>query len=106
VLESSRSALSALAERIGEERLRGLYTRMLDALGSFSGSLDAEVSAVEARFLYRGRFLCRIVPYREIIHIQIGDSPTWETRIRDDSGWAQALDRLFERFLEIYAGRA
>lgn len=81
--------------------MRQIYDRLLTGLRVLHHDVAVTENALEARAEYAGRSLCRLVPYREVIHVQIGESPQWESRIRDSAGFHSAMDRLVKTFLEM-----
>jgi len=60
-------------------------------------------SGVELRADFENHLFCRVVPYRELLHIQVGTDPTWEIRVRDRAAYAGAVDRIFREFLRLAA---
>jgi len=68
-----------------------------------SQDIDVRVSAVELRAFYRDELLCRVVPYRELFHVLVGDHPVWETRVRNEETYLETTDRTLQRFLQIHA---
>lgn len=95
-----------LAGDIADRAVRELFERFVDACSGLNESIESESSSVEVRFFYSGRFLCRVAPYRDLFHVQIGETPSWETRIRSEAGFLDAIDRTLQRFLEAYAESA
>jgi len=95
-----------LANEIADRAVRGLFERFIDACSGFSESIEVEANSVEARFFYSGQFLCRVAPYRDLFHVQIGESPSWETRVRSEAGFLDAVDKALQLFLEAYAESA
>ena len=91
----------SLADIIVDRTLRQLYDRLIDALRGLHADVAVSESAVEARAEYDGRTLCRIVPYRELVHVQVGDPRVWEIRVRDTAGFHEVLDRILRTFLEL-----
>jgi hypothetical protein len=83
-----------------------MFTRFVDALASLDERVTVDASRVELRFLYDGVFLCRLAPYRELFHVQIGEDPMWETRVRTEETLVAAIDRVLLGYLELYASRA
>jgi len=57
--------------------------------------------AVEFRVEYDGCLLCRLVPYRALIHMRVGDRPGWETRVRGPEAFHAAADRIVDTFLRL-----
>jgi len=80
-----------------------MYGRLVDSLRSLPGSVRVEESSVDLRAEFGRRLLCRVVPYRELLHIQVGAEPTWEIRVRDRGAYASAIDRIFREFLRMVA---
>jgi hypothetical protein len=60
-------------------------------------------SGVDVRVELHGHPLCRLVPYRGLIHVQVGGATTWESRVRDEAGYLDALDRIVTAFLRVVA---
>jgi hypothetical protein len=92
------------ADVVTDQSLRRLYGRLVGILGSLHTDVSVEESSVELRALFGEKPLCRVVPYRELIHMQIGSDPTWEVRVRDSGDFAEAVDRLLRVFLRLAAG--
>jgi hypothetical protein len=44
------------------------------------------------------------VPYRELVHIQVGDSPVWEARIRNERDYLEAVDMMLRAFVRMASG--
>jgi hypothetical protein len=82
--------------------LRGYFHELIDLLSNLNDELEVRRSHVDIRAEYRGQTVCRIVPYRELIHLHIGETPVWEVRIRDEAGYLDAVDRI----LNVYLGYA
>ena len=72
-------------------------------VGELHPDVESRASAVEARFFFNRELLCRVVPYRELFHVQIGEDNAWETRVRNEAGFLDAVDRTVQRFLQVYA---
>jgi hypothetical protein len=70
------------------------------------GEIDVQTTRVEIRFFFRSQFLCRVSPYRELFHVQVGDTPAWETRVRSEAGFNETMDRALQRFLHVFAASA
>lgn len=96
---------SALAEAITDRYVREMFDSLIERLGALHDDVTVSADGVDVRVEYSGLFLCRLVPYRELIHIQIGESPTWEIRVRDEAGYFQAVDRILRTFVSIAASR-
>lgn len=93
---------SGLDDVISDHRLKGLYLRFIRHLSRLHDSIKVESTSVEVRVFYLDKLICRVVPYRELFHVQIGEWPTWEIRVRDEGGYAESLDRAIEYFLSAY----
>jgi hypothetical protein len=94
-----------LGDEIAEAPVRALYHRYLAAVEGLHDGVIVQSSSVEVRVSFQGHLLCRIVPYRELFHVQIGDTPAWESRIRSESGVCEAVDHTLSRFLRLAARR-
>jgi hypothetical protein len=86
--------------------VRALYDRFVAGIRGIHGEMEVRPARLESRILYRGSLVCRVIPYRELFHVQVGGEPVWETRIRDAAGCADTLDRILARFLELHTSRA
>jgi len=90
-------------EIIYDRGLKILYERFLDGIRGMHDDVVFEVSRVEVLVSFRETLLCRIVPYRELFHVQIGKNNPWEIRVRDEATGMLALDRVLEAFLDRFA---
>jgi len=90
---------------IADERIRELYCKFLDAICGFHDDVKLRTSRMETRVFFGDTFLCRVVAYRQLFHVVVGNERAWETRVRDPDGCADALDRVLSRFLDTYAKR-
>ncbi len=88
---------------IANVSVRGFYHELVDVLTHLHEDVEVLYSPVDIRAEYCGRTICRIVPYRELVHMQIGDDPVWEVRIRGEAGYLDAVDLIFDVFLELVA---
>ncbi len=81
--------------------------RVVDDLRVALARLHSEVRVVETsmelRAEFRGVAICRVVPYRELLHIQVGHDPMWETRLRSAREFPQVMDRVVRAFLQAFA---
>ncbi len=91
------------ADRITVPEVKQLYNRLIDGTLGIHEDVEVRAAQLESRIQYRGSLVCRVVPYRELFHVQIGGNPMWETRVRDAAGCADAMDRILARFLDLYA---
>lgn len=94
------AAVRALAERFEVPEVRGLFLRLADDLNRMHGDVCVTVSDIDLRADAAGRPLCRLVPYRELIHVQVGDGPAWESRVRETGGYYQAVDMIVATLLQ------
>ncbi len=95
-----------LGDEISDSSVRQLFHRFVSQLGGVHHEVRVQATRVEVRFFFGDAFLCRLVPYRELFHVQIGDDPAWEARVRTFDGYAEAIDRAVQRYLEVYAATA
>ena len=98
-----RSRVAGLGDEISHGFVADLYRRFVTTVGELHPSVRVRSSRVEARFFYNDELLCRVVLYRELFHVQIGDAASWETRVRNEAGFLDAVDRTVQRFLQIHA---
>ena len=103
-IEGPGAGPSALADVITDQSVRSMYGSLVECLESLHGSVRVKESGIELRAEFENNLLCRVVPYRELLHIQVGKDPTWEVRVRDRSGYAGAVDRILREFLRLSAG--
>lgn len=101
----SRPALR-LANEIADRSVKELFERFVETYSNVHDDIRVQTTSVEIRFFYQGELLCRLAPYRELFHVQIGDGPGWETRVRTEESFFAAIDRALHRFLEAYAAGA
>jgi hypothetical protein len=90
-----------LGDTISDATVRGFYHKLLEIVGTLHDDVTLHHTEVDVRAEYEGCPICRLVPYRELIHLQIGDAPAWEIRIRDEQGFLEAVDRVLEKFVEL-----
>jgi hypothetical protein len=95
--------LLSLSEEITDGPVKKLFQRFFADLTGVHDDIRLGTTAVEVRAYYQDILLCRAVPYRELFHMQIGESPTWEIRVRNETGFFEAFDRVLVRFLSIHA---
>lgn len=94
-----QGSVRSLADGVGDPAVRELCRRLIDELECLHSAVSMTAGAVDVRVDAWGRQLCRIVPYRELIHVQVGDERTWETRVRDEDSYVEALDMILSAFL-------
>ncbi len=88
---------------IADPTVRELHGKFRDAIHDMHDEVRIEATRFEWRALFRDALLCRVVPYRELFHVQVGKKVVWETRVRDASSCLAALHRALGEFLEVYA---
>jgi hypothetical protein len=84
----------ALARRLDE--LRAALARLHREVRVTETSMDLQAE-------FRGVPLCRVVPYRELLHVHVGESPEWETRVRHASEFPPVMDHVVRAFLRAFA---
>lgn len=98
---SKSKQVHRLGNGITQVAVRRLYERFLDLVLGLPGAMRVQATSVEARIFFGEAFLCRIVPYRELFHVQVGEGPNWETRVRNESGMIESIDRVLHHYLTI-----
>jgi hypothetical protein len=93
-------------EVISNRELRELYRSFLDSIRRLHPDVQVEVNHMETWLRLDDTVLGRIVAYRELFHVQIGQDNVWEIRIRNRAACLETMDRILSRFLKIYARRA
>lgn len=88
---------------IAEPKLRALYDRFMTAIRRIHPGIVVRPARMESRIVYRDAVVCRVVPYRELFHVQVGGTPGWETRVRDADDCAETLHRVLNRWLDLYS---
>lgn len=81
--------------------IRGYFHELIDILSSLHEDVAVHLGPVDIRAEYANRTICRVVPYRELIHIHIGDAPVWEVRVRNEAGYLEAVDGILDVFLDF-----
>jgi hypothetical protein len=97
------SPRSNLADVVADRDLERLVDDTRLALTSLHSEVRVEETSVEMRGEFRGAVLCRVVPYRELLHFQVGENPTWEARLRTESEYAEVMERIVRAFLRALA---
>ena len=93
---------SDLGEIIQERNLSDLYGWFMAQIQGLHEDVVFESTQVEVRAFFRKWLLCRVVPYRELFHVQIGEENPWEIRVRDNATCIRTLDRVLDAFFELY----
>jgi hypothetical protein len=86
--------------------VKALFDRFVDTYANLHDDIRVQTTSVEVRFFYKDEFLCRLAPYRELFHVQVGEGPAWETRVRSEASFLDTIDRALQRFLRVYATSA
>jgi len=95
-----------LSQEIADRVVKALFERFVSIYSGLHDDIRVQASSVEIRFFFRDEFLCRLAPYRDLFHAQVGESPVWETRVRTEVGFMETLDRSLRCFLKAYATAA
>jgi hypothetical protein len=98
-----RSRSDDFGETITNLAVRGYFYELLEILTNLGEDVEINESPVDIRVEYSGNTICRLVPYRELIHLHVGEGPVWEVRIRDEAGYLEAVDRILDVFLFLAA---
>lgn len=96
---------SNLADVVADRSLARLVDDVRAALGQLHGEVRVVESPVDLQAEFRGALICRVVPYRELLHFQVGEDPVWETRLRATHEFPQVMERIVRTFLREYARR-
>jgi len=86
--------------RLDVARLSG---ELRDTLFRLHGDVRVVESAVDVIAEFRGVTFCRIAPYRELVHVQVGHAPVWESRIRTADELPEVKARIVQAFLHVFA---
>jgi len=87
---------------IVDRDLRSLYEKFLGAVRNMHDEVRLEESRMETRAYFRDHLLCRVVAYRQLFHVQVGKDNVWEIRVRDRTTCSDTLDRVLEKFLDVF----
>lgn len=101
--DSADGGPEQLASEITDKVVKTLFDRFVATYSRVHEEIDVQVTRVEIRFFFKNEFLCRLAPYRELFHVQVGEAPAWETRVRTETGFNETMDRALHRFLAVYA---
>jgi hypothetical protein len=94
--------VSNLVERLSSGYLKSLFSELILHLSALNDEVEVRSCDIEVRIELSNNLICRIVPYRELLHIQVGDCPGWEVRIRDEQGYFEALDMCISQYLKMF----
>lgn len=95
---------SSLSELVDHPELRILVGELCALLPRLHSEVRIRETPSELFVEFRELPLCRVVPYRELIHVQVGQDPVWETRVRSSREWPEVMDRIVRTFLRALAG--
>jgi hypothetical protein len=98
-----RRLSGGLGDVIANVTVRGFFCELVEILADLHERVEIQHGPVDIRAEYAGNCICRIVPYRELIHIQVGEAPAWEVRVRDEAAYLDAIDRILDTYLSIVA---
>jgi hypothetical protein len=97
-------SVRSLVDGVGDPEVRRLCHGLVGELARLHEAVVVSPGPVDIRAEAWGRQLCRIVPYRELVHVQVGERPTWETRVRDEVSYLEAVDMILSAFLRSVPG--
>jgi hypothetical protein len=90
---------------IADRKVRELYHRFLDAICGIHDEIKLRTMRLESRVYLGDILLCRVVPYRELFHVQVGAKNPWEIRVREAASCFDTLDGVLAEFLDVYVCR-
>ncbi len=93
------SAAADPADVIAVAGAREAWDRLLACVEGLGDDVRVRRGPMEVRAEVAERTLCRLVPYRELVHVLVGDSPAWETRVRTPDDVFDAADRIVTAYL-------
>ncbi|MBI4720080.1 MAG: hypothetical protein HY770_02400 [Chitinivibrionia bacterium] len=88
---------------MSDGRLRELFLGFIRNVASMHQDIRMQAGDLEIRMMFKDAVLCRVVPYRELMHVQIGDYSGWEIRVRDEEACLDALDMSIRHFLRMFS---
>jgi hypothetical protein len=94
---------SNLADVVADRAVARVVGDLRVALARLHGDVRVVETEVELRAEFRGVIICRVVPYRELLHVQVGQNPTWETRLRSAGEFPDVMHRIVRAFLHAFA---
>jgi hypothetical protein len=97
---------SSLAEVVANPALARLVDDLRVALARLHSDVRVMETSMELRAEFHGVAICRVVPYRELLHIQVGEDPMWEARVRKANEFPQVMDRVVRAFLRAHGAEA
>jgi hypothetical protein len=103
---SESPAESDPGDLIADRTLRRLYDRFIGEIRGIHHDVTVRTAQLELRVYFQETLICRIVPYRELFHVQVGEKPVWETRVRDAADCVDIMDPILDRFFAVYTSRS
>jgi hypothetical protein len=87
-----------ISDAVSHAHVRDSCARLVEDVASLHREVTIAGTGVDIRAEFRGRLLCRVVPYRELLHVHVGDGPTWEARVRNESDYVSVVDAVVRAF--------
>jgi hypothetical protein len=88
---------------IARPDVAGMVGELREAIVRLHSGVRVVESPLDLSAEFRGVTFCRITPYRELIHIQIGQDPMWEARLRTAGELPEVTARVVRAFLDVFA---
>ncbi len=101
--EEELHRVSKLAGSMRESGLKELFREMCSKVSLLHADMKLDISSVEVRAYLWNSPVCRLVPYPELLHVQVGREPVWDLRLKDRKTYFRAIDRVLEEYLQIVA---
>lgn len=95
-----------LGDVINDQSVRALFEKMRRDLAQIHTDVSVVESEIDFRAEYGDEVICRVVPYRELLHVHVGANPTWEARIRSETAYADVMERVVGVFLRCISAPA
>jgi hypothetical protein len=93
---------AAIIQVIADTSVQRLFSQLMTDVRGLHSQIRISESEMDVRVEFNGCFLCRMVPYRELVHIQLGEPVTWEVRVRDATGFLSVTDRIAREFIRSF----
>jgi hypothetical protein len=94
---------TSLADIVADPSVARLVDDVRTALGRLHSEVRVAETSVDLQAEFRGVVFCRLAPYRELLHFQVGHDPVWETRLRTAAEFPPVMERIVRAFLHAYA---
>jgi hypothetical protein len=88
---------------VADRTLARLVDDMRTGLTRLHSDVRVVETSVDLHMEFRGVVICRVVPYRGLLHFQIGEDPVWETRLRSPGEFPEVMNRIVRTFLRAYS---